>query len=65
VDLGLDAKTDLIPRNLEIVGRLKADPEFRRSPEIASQTQSGIRRHGPLPVHDLADSDLPNADRLK
>src|SRR5262245_6897032 len=60
----LDLGAYLIARDLEIIDRLHAQPEFRACAKIAGRPERGVRRDCALAIDDCANSDLRSTDRL-
>ena len=60
VNLFFDLLAELRPRLPKVILLLEAEPEIRRSAEVASQTQGSVRAHGSLASNDGGDTAVRN-----
>ena len=63
--LSFQALSQSIPFYVEVVAGLEVQPEAIRGTEITRETESCIRGHRPLAMHDLVDATRRHADVLR
>ena len=59
------AQFDRVSGNIEVVHPLQIEPELGRHSESSTNTQGGVRRHGPAAVDDFVDAPRRHTDRLR
>src|SRR2546425_550126 len=62
--LALQSMTNAVLGHLDVVSRLKIQPESLRNAEISGQAYSRVRRDGALALNDLVDAASRNGDLL-
>jgi hypothetical protein len=61
-DLAVESVAEAVGFDVEVVLRLKVEPEPWRGAEVAGEAQGSIGGDGPLAVNDLVDATRWNAD---
>src|SRR2546425_7864300 len=62
--LALQSMTNAVLGHLDVVSRLKIQPESLRNAEISGQAYSRVRRDGALALNDLVDAASRNGNLL-